>query len=186
MPRKCATTPRRDKLEFVFRVILGNAIWRLPSRTVLAWFSKHPQGSGSPWRCGHCSGRACSRQRHDRNRQLVLWYWVVPLEVIPARGQLDTTGHWKPCGPDRRRGPDVQIRGWTSHAWTRHFFGGHMDDDMYHPICTTGARYADTVLWMLPAALKIRERCPRANGAPWCSGFFFEAPQHPRRALRPR
>lgn len=167
---KGATTPRRDKWEFVLHVIVANSLWTLPAQTVRGWFRKHPAES---W--GIFSSRVVfwltvlALSVVLRVESALLWYWIVPLVLIrPAVHWMTDLGNH--AGRIEDPDPVLQTRGWTSHAWTRHVLGGHLDD-MYHPV----HHWAPKIPFrMLPAATGIiREQYPRAGEIPWCSGFFF-------------
>lgn len=173
---KGARTPRRDKFDFVVHVIMGNAIWSLPAETVRSWLSKHPLERWTTLllRAGFWAA-VFTAAAMTGNAGRVLMYWVLPLAFIrPVVNWTTDIGNH--VGLMENADPVLQTRGWTSHALTRHFLGGHMDDP-YHP---THHWCQKVPFPKLPAATRlIREYYPRAHEIPWCSGFFFRRRRTP-------
>jgi fatty acid desaturase len=167
---KGATTPRRDKWEFLLHVIVMNAIWTLPLQTIRGWFGKHQAESRGIFIFRTAFWAALLIFAVWEHAELmILWYWFVPLALIrPAVHWMTDLGNH--AGLIEDPNPIRQTRGWSSHFCARHILGGHIDD-MYHPI----HHWAPKIPFrMLPSAAQIiREQYPRASEIPWCSGFFF-------------
>jgi fatty acid desaturase len=171
-----ATTPRRDKWEFILHVFIANSIWTLPAYTVRGWFTKRRAESWSIFTVRVIFwALALAFAAWEHAELVVLWYWVVPLIVVrPAVHWLTDVGNHAGLTDDS----DLtrQTRGWTSHVLTRHVLGGHLDD-MYHPIHHWAPRIP---FRMLPRAMRIvQDGYPRANEIIWCSGFFFRRRRTP-------
>lgn len=174
--RKGARSPRRDKIDFVVHVIGGNAVWSLPAETIRSWLSKHPLERWTTLllRAGFWAA-VFTVAAVTGTAGRVLMYWVLPLAFIrPVVNWTTDIGNH--VGLMENADPVIQTRGWMSHAWTRHFLGGHMDD-LYHP---THHWCQKIPFRRLPAATQlIREHYPRAAEVPWCSGFFFRRRRTP-------
>jgi fatty acid desaturase len=173
---KGAITPRRDKWQFVLRVIIANAVWTLPAHTIRAWFTKRQAESyrifasrATFWML------ALALAAWEHAELVVVWYWLVPLFMVrPAvHWVTDLANH---AGLLDNSDPICQTRGWTSHVLARHVLGGHLDD-MYHPIHHWAPRIP---FHMLPRAVRIvQDGYPRASELIWCSGFFFRRRRTP-------
>ena len=173
---KGATTLRRDKWEFVLHVVVANAAWTLPAKTVRGWFRKHPAESWLIFVIRVVFWLIVLTLAVVLRVGPVLWCWLAALVLIrPAINWITDLGNHA----GRIEDDDLvgQTRGWTSHALTRHLLGGHLDD-MYHPVHHWAPRIP---FRMLPSATQIiRKRYPRADEIPWCSGFFFRRRSTPQ------
>lgn len=173
---KKATTPSRDKREFILRVVLANAVWALPKSTVMDWFAKPVREAWSTIIFRATFWLAIIALTVAANVFVAfLWYWVVPLTFVrPVINWVTDLGNH--AGVIDDDDPIRQTRGWTSHALTRHMLGGH-SDDMYHPI----HHWCPKIPWRnLPEAAElVRQSYPRWTEVPWCSGFFFRGRSTP-------
>jgi fatty acid desaturase len=173
---KGATTPPRDKREFLLRVIAANAVWSLPKRTLTDWFTKRPK---EPWATVAARAAAWAALLALATATGVvadvILYWLVPLLLVrPCLNWMTDLGNH--AGLLENDDPVCQARGWSSNAWTRHILGGHLDD-MYHPVHHWCPQIPFRVL---PRACQlIRDQYPRAGEVAWCSGFFFRRRRTP-------
>ncbi|MEU1813443.1 fatty acid desaturase family protein [Micromonospora aurantiaca (nom. illeg.)] len=161
-------TPSRSA--FVLRVIVRNALWRLPKGALLTLVRKAPDET---WRAltaraGLWAAMAAVCSMLGVVEALVL-YWLVPLILVrPVVTWITDLGNH--AGLIESADPLLQTRGWSSHRLTRHVLGGHLDD-MYHPL----HHWCPQIPWRhLPqAAALAQQHLDRWNEVPWCSGYFF-------------
>jgi fatty acid desaturase len=167
-------TPTRRA--FVLRVIVRNAVWRLPRTAALTLVTKAP---GESWgelvaRAGLWAGVVTVCWPFHAV-SLFLLYWLVPLVFVrPVVTWItDLANH---AGLIHNTDLLLQTRGWSSHWLTRHLFGGHLDD-MYHPV----HHWCPQIPWRrLPqAAALVAHNLDRWNEVPWCSGYFFRRKSTP-------
>jgi fatty acid desaturase len=166
--RAAGTTPSRRS--FVLRVIVRNAVWRLPKTAVLALLTRAP---GETWRPLTArtvlwAGVAAALWPVGGVPYLLL-YWLIPLVLVrPVVTWITDLGNH--AGLIENDDVLLQTRGWTSHWLTRHLLGGHWDD-MFHPI----HHWCPQIPWRrLPEARALTSRhLPRWDEVPWCSGYFF-------------
>lgn len=166
--RAAGLAPSRSS--FVLRVIVGNAIWRLPKSAVLTLLSKAPEET---WRA------LAARAALWATVAAVCWpfdavgafilYWLIPLIFVrPTVTWITDLGNH--AGLIENTDPVLQTRGWSSHWLIRHLLGGHLDD-MYHPV----HHWCPQIPWRrLPeAAALLEQHFDRWSEVPWCSGYFF-------------
>ncbi|MFE0005782.1 fatty acid desaturase, partial [Streptomyces erythrochromogenes] len=129
--RAAGRAPSRSA--FVLRVIVRNAVWRLPKTAVLTLLTRAP---GEAWRA------LAARALIWAGVVAALWpvggvpylllYWLLPLVLVrPVVTWITDLGNH--AGLIEHDDILLQTRGWTSHWLTRHLLGGHLDD-MYHPV----------------------------------------------------
>lgn len=161
---------RASRREFFVHTILKNALWDLP-KTAATTLCPGSWGESLRSAVGRASfwtvvvGTAAAAGVVPE----LVWYWIVPLVFVrPVVTWLTDLGNH--AGVVQLGDPLFQTRGWTSHAMTRHIFGGHLDD-MYHPI----HHWCPNIPWhRLPAAHGLASaEFDRWEEVPWCSGFFF-------------
>ncbi|MCZ0975891.1 fatty acid desaturase [Streptomyces albulus] len=162
--------PAASRSAFVLKVIVRNAVWRLPKEAVRSLLTKAPQESW--WapvaRGGLWAGAVAVCWQFDAVGTFLL-YWPLPLIFVrPVVTWITDLGNH--AGLIEHRSVLVQTRGWSSHRITRHLLGGHLDD-MHHPI----HHWCPQIPFRrLPEARQILEqRFGRWPEVPWCSGFFF-------------
>ena len=162
------STPSR--ISFVLRVIVRNAVWRLPKAALLPLISKAPEetwrGLGARAAIWVAVAVAC---RPFGILGAFLLYWLVPLILVrPVVTWITDLGNH--AGLIENTDPLLQTRGWSSHWLTRHLLGGHLDD-MYHPL----HHWCPQIPWRrLPEAAELaQQRLTRWSEVPWCSGYFF-------------
>lgn len=173
-----AAGPTPSRASFVLRVIVRNAVWRLPKAALLTLVGKDPQET---WRAP--AVRAVSWVM----LAVVFWsfgavgalllYWLVPLVLVrPVVTWITDLGNH--AGLIGNSDPLLQTRGWSSHRLTRHLLGGHLDD-MYHPL----HHWCPQIPWRrLPEAADLAARyLDRWGEVPWCSGYFFRRRSTPDR-----
>lgn len=163
--------PAPTRRAFVLKVIVRNALFRLPKNAVVTLVTKAPEET---WRA--LASRAvvwCAAIAVCWPFEVVvpfLLYWLVPLVFVrPVVTWITDLGnHAGLIG--NREDVLVQTRGWSSHWLTRHLLGGHLDD-MHHPI----HHWCPQIPFRrLPEATDmVRQQLDRWPEVPWCSGFFF-------------
>ncbi|MEU0108301.1 fatty acid desaturase [Streptomyces sp. NPDC006251] len=166
--RAAGAAPSRRS--FVLRVIVRNALWRLPKTAVLTLLTRAP---GESWRA------LATRTALWAAVVAALWpvggvpylllYWLIPLILVrPVVTWITDLGNH--AGLIENDDVLLQTRGWSSHWLTRHLLGGHLDD-MYHPI----HHWCPKIPWRrLPEARAlVSQSLPRWEEVPWCSGYFF-------------
>lgn len=166
--RAAGTAPSRRS--FVMRVIVYNALWRLPKTATLTLITKAP---GETWRA------LAARAVLWASIVAVCWpfdamlpvllYWLTPLIFVrPVVTWITDLGNH--AGLIENTDVLLQTRGWSSHWLTRHLLGGHLDD-MYHPI----HHWCPQIPWRrLPEAKSLASQSlERWDQVPWCSGYFF-------------
>ncbi|MER6271647.1 fatty acid desaturase [Streptomyces sp900105755] len=159
-----------SRRSFVLRVIVRNALWRLPKTAVLTLVTR---AAGETWRA------LAARAVLWAGVVAALWpvggvpylllYWLLPLALVrPVVTWITDLGNH--AGLIENDDVLLQTRGWTSHWLTRHLLGGHLDD-MFHPI----HHWCPQIPWRrLPAAHALTaQRLSRFGEVPWCSGYFF-------------
>lgn len=159
-----------SRRSFVVRVIMRNALWRLPKAAVLTLVTKAP---GETWRALAARGALWAAVvavcwPFDAVL-LFLLYWLVPLVFVrPVVTWITDLGNH--AGLIENTDVLLQTRGWSSHWLTRHLLGGHLDD-MHHPL----HHWCPQIPWRrLPEAKTlVSQRLQRWNEVPWCSGYFF-------------
>ncbi|MFF4205627.1 fatty acid desaturase family protein [Streptomyces sp. NPDC001668] len=169
--------PAPTRRAFVLKVIVRNALFRLPKNATLTLLTKAPEET---W------GALASRAALWSAAIVVCWpfdavlpfllYWLVPLILVrPVVTWITDLGNH--AGLIENRDVLVQTRGWSSHWLTRHLLGGHLDD-MHHPV----HHWCPQIPFRrLPeAAAIIRQQLVRWPEVPWCSGFFFRRRSTPR------
>jgi fatty acid desaturase len=147
-----------------------NAVWRLPKTAALTLVTKAP---GETWRA------LVARAALWISVVAVCWrfdvvlpflfFWLLPLIVVrPVVTWITDLGNH--AGVIEHADPLLQTRGWSSHWFTRHLLGGHLDD-MYHPL----HHWCPRIPWRrLPeAAALAAQSLDRWGEVPWCSGYFF-------------
>jgi fatty acid desaturase len=174
--RAAGSNPSR--LSFVLRVIVRNAIWRLPKAALLTLVRKDPQESwrATAARAGLWAVVVAVCWPFGGVGALVL-YWLVPLVFVrPVVTWITDLGNH--AGLIEDSDPILQTRGWSSHGLTRHLLGGHLDD-MYHPL----HHWCPQIPWRrLPeAAALAAQHLDRWDEVPWCSGYFFRRRSTPER-----
>ena len=173
-----AAGPTPSRLSFVLRVIVRNAVWRLPKTALLTLVSKDAQET---WRAPATRAATWSAVA------AVCWsfgvvgefllYWLIPLVLVrPVVTWITDLGNH--AGVIENDDPLLQTRGWSSHWLTRHLLGGHLDD-MYHPL----HHWCPQIPWRrLPeAADLVALHLDRWDEVPWCSGYFFRRRSTPDR-----
>lgn len=159
-----------SRCSFVLRVIVRNAIWRLPKTAVLTLVRRAPDET---WRALMARASLWAAVMalcwpFDAIGIFIL-YWLVPLILVrPTVTWITDLGNH--AGLIENNDPLMQTRGWSSHWLTRHLLGGHLDD-MYHPL----HHWCPQIPWRrLPEARTLAERrLDRWGEVPWCSGYFF-------------
>lgn len=166
--RAAGITPTRRS--FVIRVIVRNALWRLPVAAALVLVARAP---GETWRALAARGvlwvSVLAVCWPFGAVPQVLLYWLVPLIFVrPVVTWITDLGNH--AGLIENTDVLLQTRGWSSHWLTRHLLGGHLDD-MYHPI----HHWCPQIPWRrLPEAKAlVSTRLQRWGDVPWCSGYFF-------------
>ena len=165
-----AAGPAPSRRSFVLRVIVRNAVWRLPKTAVLTLVRKDPQEA---WRAAAARATVwmavAAACWHFSILDAFLLYWLVPLVLVrPVVTWITDLGNH--AGLIDNSDPVLQTRGWSSHWFTRHLLGGHLDD-MYHPL----HHWCPQIPWRrLPEAADLAARhLARWDEVPWCSGYFF-------------
>lgn len=159
-----------SRASFLLRVIVRNALWRLPKTAALTLLLRAP---GETWRA--LAARAVlwagivTGLWPVGGVPYLLLYWLFPLLLVrPLVTWITDLGNHAGVIED----DDVLLRtrGWSSHWLTRHLLGGHLDD-MFHPI----HHWCPQIPWRrLPEAHALISRyLPRWEEVPWCSGYFF-------------
>ncbi|WP_369228493.1 fatty acid desaturase (plasmid) [Streptomyces sp. R39] len=162
--------PAPSRRAFVLKVIVRNAVFRLPRNAALTLLTKAPEET---WRA------LAARAALWTAAIAVCWpcdtvadfllYWLVPLVFVrPVVTWITDLGNH--AGLIQNDQVLLQTRGWSSHWLTRHLLGGHLDD-MHHPV----HHWCPQIPFRrLPeAAALIRRQLPEWPHVPWCSGFFF-------------
>lgn len=165
-----AAAPSPSRWSFIWRVIVRNAIWRLPKTAALTLVSKD---SEETWRAPAARGAlwvsAATVSWSFGVAVDFLLYWLIPLIFVrPVVTWITDLGNH--AGLIENSDPLLQTRGWSSHPLTRHLLGGHLDD-MYHPV----HHWCPQIPWRrLPEAADLAARhLDRWSEVPWCSGYFF-------------
>lgn len=170
--------PAPTRLHFVVKVIVRNAVWRLPrtaARTLVTKAAEEtwraPAARAAAW-----AGAVAVCWPFDAIGAFLL-YWLLPLVFVrPAVTWITDLGNH--AGLIENAEPVRQTRGWTSHWLTRHLLGGHLDD-MHHPV----HHWCPQIPFRrLPeATAMIRGRLESWSEVPWCSGYFFRRRSTPDR-----
>ncbi|MFF5962788.1 fatty acid desaturase family protein [Streptomyces collinus] len=165
---RAGTSP--TKRAFVMKVIVRNALWRLPRNAVLTLVTKAPEETWKALaaRAALWAGAIAVAWPLDAVAAFLL-YWLVPLIFVrPVVTWITDLGNH--AGLIENDDPLLQTRGWSSHWLTRHLLGGHLDD-MYHPI----HHWCQQIPFRrLPeAAVMVQQKLKRWPEVPWCSGYFF-------------
>lgn len=165
-----AAGPTPTRRSFVFHVIVRNALWRLPRNAVITLLRKEADERWTSYcvRAGLWMTVAAACWTADALGSLVT-YWLLPLILVrPVVTWITDLGNH--AGLIENTDPLMQTRGWSSHWFTRHLLGGHLDD-MYHPL----HHWCPQVPWRrLPQARTLAEQhLDRWPQVPWCSGYFF-------------
>ncbi|MFE9802953.1 fatty acid desaturase family protein [Streptomyces goshikiensis] len=162
--------PDPTRREFVLKVIVRSALFRLPKTAVRTLVTKAPEET---WRAPAARallwGAALTLCWPLDAVGLFLLYWLVPLVLVrPVVTWITDLGNH--AGLIENQDLLLQTRGWSSHWVTRHLLGGHLDD-MHHPIHHLCPQIP---FRRLPeATAMVRRDLDRWPEVPWCSGFFF-------------